>query len=155
MIGLFPNFLREDVAISATSNKPFRSDIPHVLWLATTSHRSTRSRVAQDDLVSTVPFSLYVIDMTTPSRHVELALYAVVTALVATSRSPSLPVGYLEIYLGRLQHWLRDWRIPINISEKHRRSLLRQQLASKSPDKSSFSEDQYSLSKQHSVLEWP
>jgi hypothetical protein len=26
MIDLFPNFLREDVAISATSNKPFRTE---------------------------------------------------------------------------------------------------------------------------------
>jgi hypothetical protein len=26
MIGLFPNFLREDVAISATSNKPFLTE---------------------------------------------------------------------------------------------------------------------------------
>jgi hypothetical protein len=26
MIGLFPNFLREDMAISATSNKPFGTE---------------------------------------------------------------------------------------------------------------------------------
>jgi hypothetical protein len=39
------------------------------------------------------------------------------TALVATSRSPSLLVGYLEPYLGRLERWLQDWRIAINVSK--------------------------------------
>jgi hypothetical protein len=48
---------------------------------------------------------------------VELAQYADDTALVATSRSPPLLVGYLEAYLGRLEHWLRDWRIAINVSK--------------------------------------
>jgi hypothetical protein len=52
----------------------------------------------------------------TPSRHVELVQCADDTALVVTSRSPLL-VGYLEAYLGRLQHWLRDWRIAINVSK--------------------------------------
>jgi hypothetical protein len=52
-----------------------------------------------------------------PFRHVELAQYADDTALVATSRIPSLLVGYLEAYLGRLEHWLRDWRIAINVSK--------------------------------------
>jgi hypothetical protein len=45
-------------------------------------------------------------DISTPSLHVELAQYADDTAVVATSRSPSLLVGYLEVYLGRLE--LRD-----------------------------------------------
>jgi hypothetical protein len=47
----------------------------------------------------------------------ELAQYADDTALVATSRSPSLLVGYLEAYLGGLELWLRDWRIAINVSK--------------------------------------
>jgi hypothetical protein len=64
-----------------------------------------------------VLFSLYVNDITTPSRHVELSQYADDTALVATSRSPSLLVGYLEAYLGRLERWLRDWRIAINVTK--------------------------------------
>jgi hypothetical protein len=38
-------------------------------------------------------------------------------ALVATSRSPSILVGYLEDYLGRLERWLRDLRIAINVSK--------------------------------------
>jgi hypothetical protein len=36
---------------------------------------------------------------------------------VATSRSPLLLVGYLEAYLGRLERWLWDWRIDLNVSE--------------------------------------
>jgi hypothetical protein len=53
----------------------------------------------------------------TPFRHIELAQYADDTALVATSRSPSLLVGYLEAYLGRLERWLQDWRIAVNVSK--------------------------------------
>jgi hypothetical protein len=71
--------------------------------------------VAQGGIVSPVLFSLYVNDIPTPSRHVELAQYADDTALIGTSRDPSLLVGYLEAYLGRLELWLRSWRIPINV----------------------------------------
>jgi hypothetical protein len=73
--------------------------------------------VVQGGLVSPMLFSLYVNDIMTPSRHVELAQYADDTALVATSRIPSLLVGYLVDYLGRLERWLRDWRIAINVSK--------------------------------------
>jgi hypothetical protein len=71
--------------------------------------------VAQGGLVTSVLFSLYVNDIPTPSRHVELAQYADNAAVAATTRSPSLLVGYLEAYLGRLEHWLRDWRIAVNV----------------------------------------
>jgi hypothetical protein len=64
-----------------------------------------------------VLFSLYVNDIPTQFHHVELAQYADDTALVARSRRPSLLVGYLEAYLGRLELWLRDWRIAINVSK--------------------------------------
>jgi hypothetical protein len=74
-----------------------------------------RAGVAQGGLVSPVLFSLHVNDIPTPSRHVELAQYTDDTALGATSRSPSLLVGYLETYLGRLERWIRDWRIAINV----------------------------------------
>jgi hypothetical protein len=73
--------------------------------------------VVQGGLITPVLFSLYVKDIPTTSRHDELAQYADDTALVATSRSPSLLVSYLETYLGRLEHWLRDWRIAINVSK--------------------------------------
>jgi hypothetical protein len=54
------------------------------------------SGVVQGGLVSPVFFSLYVNDMPTPSRHVELALYADDTVLIATCRSPSLLVSYQQ-----------------------------------------------------------
>jgi hypothetical protein len=76
-----------------------------------------RAGVAQGGLVSPVLFSLYVNDMPAPSRHVELALYADYTALIATSRSPLLLVSYLETYLNRIELWLRDLRIAINVSK--------------------------------------
>jgi hypothetical protein len=73
--------------------------------------------VAQGGLVSPVLFSLYVTDIHTPSCQTELAEYTDDTALIATFHSPSLFVSYLETYLSRLEHWLRDWRIAINISK--------------------------------------
>jgi hypothetical protein len=63
-----------------------------------------------------VLFSLNVNDIPTPSRHVELAQYADDTALVTTFRNPSLLIGYLKAYLGRLECWLQDWRLAINVS---------------------------------------
>jgi hypothetical protein len=67
-----------------------------------------RAGVAQGEIVSPVLFSLYVNDIPTPSRHVELAQFADDTALIATSRDPYLLVGYLEAYLGRLELWLQS-----------------------------------------------
>jgi hypothetical protein len=55
--------------------------------------------------------------MTCPhTHHVELALYANDMAIIATSRSPTLLVRYLESYLNDLQWWLTEWRIAINVS---------------------------------------
>jgi hypothetical protein len=62
---------------------------------ATSTSRVMRAGVAQGEIVSPVLFSLYVNDIPTPSRHVELAQYADDTALIATSRDPSLLFGYL------------------------------------------------------------
>jgi len=73
--------------------------------------------VAQGGIISPVLFSLYVNDMPSPSRHVELALYADDTAVIATSRRPALLVKYLETYLSHLERWLSDWRIAINVSK--------------------------------------
>ena len=57
---------------------------------ATSSRRGMRSGVAQGGLISPVLFSLYVNDMPKSSHHVELALYAHDTAIIATSRTPVL-----------------------------------------------------------------
>ena len=64
-----------------------------------------RAGVAQGGLISPVLFSLYV-DIPSPSHHVELALYADDTAIIATSCKPTLLVSYLESYLSDLQMWL-------------------------------------------------
>ena len=69
-----------------------------------------RAGVAQGGVISPVFFTLYVNDIPTPCRHVELAQYADDTALVATSDSTKLLVKYLETYLIALERWLREWR---------------------------------------------
>ena len=76
-----------------------------------------RAGVAQGGVISPVFFSLYVNDMPTPSRHIELAKYADDTALLATSKQPQLLLKYLETYLTELETWLRDWRIAINVDK--------------------------------------
>jgi hypothetical protein len=50
-------------------------------------------------------------------HHVELALYVDDTAVIATSRQPTLLVGYLETYLSDPERSLREWRIAINDSK--------------------------------------
>jgi len=76
-----------------------------------------RAGVAQGGIISPVLFSLYVNDMPLPSRHVELALYAEDTTVIATSFQPTLLVKYLETYLSSLERWLSEWRIAINVSK--------------------------------------
>ena len=70
----------------------------------TMSCRGMRAGVARGGLISPVLFSLYVNDMPSPSHHVELVLYADDTAIIATSRKPTLLVSYLESYLN--DQWL-------------------------------------------------
>jgi hypothetical protein len=70
-----------------------------------------RAVVAQGRLISPVLFSLYVNDMPSPSKNVELAIYADDTAVIATSRKPTLFVSYLESCLTDLQLWSSEWRV--------------------------------------------
>ena len=65
-------------------------------------------------MISPVLFSLYV-DIPSPLHHVELALYVDDTAIIATSRKPTLLVSYPESYLIDLHRWLSEWRIAINV----------------------------------------
>jgi hypothetical protein len=51
------------------------------------------------------------------SHHVELALYADDTSVIATSRKPTLLVSYLEFNLNELQRWMNEWRIAIIVSK--------------------------------------
>ena len=67
-------------------------------------------------MISPVLFSLYVNDMSSPSHHIELALYVNDTAIIATSCKLTLLVSYLESYVNDLQRWLSEWRIAINTS---------------------------------------
>jgi len=70
---------------------------------ATSSRRGRRVGVGQGGMSSTVLFSLYVKDMPSPTHHVELAIYADDTVVIATSRKPTLLVIYLESYFNDLQ----------------------------------------------------
>jgi hypothetical protein len=106
----FPSYLVKTLS-SYLHSRTFQSSLNS----ATSTHRNIRAGVAQGRLVSPVLFSLYLSDMPAPSRHVELALYADDAALIVTSRSPLLLVSYLET--NRLELWLRDWRIAINVSK--------------------------------------
>ena len=76
-----------------------------------------RAGVAQGGMISPVLFSLYVNDITTPLRHVVLAIYADQTTIITMSRKPKVLVSYLETYLINLQRWLMEWRIDINVSK--------------------------------------
>jgi len=76
-----------------------------------------RAGVAQGGLISPVLFSLCVNDMPPRSHHVEYALYADDTAIIATSRKPTLLVNYLQSCLNELQRWLSEWRIAFNVSK--------------------------------------
>ena len=73
--------------------------------------------VAQGGLISPVLFSLYVNDMPLPWHHIELALYADDTAIIATSHKPVLLVSNLESHLNDLRRWLSEWRTTINVSK--------------------------------------
>ena len=84
---------------------------------ATSSRRGMRAGMAQGGLISPVLFSLYVNDVPSPLHHVELALYADDTAVIATSPKPTLLVSYLESYLKKLKMWLSEWRMTINVSK--------------------------------------
>jgi hypothetical protein len=77
-------------------------NVPKSFQSATSTSRGIRAGVAQGGLVSPVLLGLYTNNIPTPSRNFELVQYADNTALVATSRSPSLLVGYLEAYLGTI-----------------------------------------------------
>jgi len=73
--------------------------------------------VAQAGLISPVLFSLYVNYMPSPLHHVEVSLYADDTAVIATTRMPTLLVSYMELQLTDLQRWFSEWRIAINVSK--------------------------------------
>jgi len=70
---------------------------------AKSSRRGMRAGVARGGLMSPVHFSLFANVMPSPSHHVKLALYADYTAIIATSRKPTLLVSYLGSYINEFQ----------------------------------------------------
>jgi hypothetical protein len=63
---------------------------------ATSYRRGMRARDDSGCIDLPYPLQSYANDMHTPSHHIELALYADDTAIIATSRKPTLLVSYLE-----------------------------------------------------------
>jgi hypothetical protein len=55
--------------------------------------------------------------MPKPCHHVELALCADDTNIIATYREPTVLVSYLESYLNELQRLSIEWRIAIKVSK--------------------------------------
>jgi hypothetical protein len=110
----FPSYLVKIIS-SCLHNRMFEA----VFLTAASTRRCMRAGVAQGGVVSPVLFNLYVNDMQVPSRHVELALYADDTVIIATSRKSALLIRYLENYLSDLKRWLREWRITIDVSKSN------------------------------------
>jgi hypothetical protein len=83
----------------------------------TSTIRRMQAGVAQGGIISPILIILYINDMLSPSRHVELVLNADDTAVICTSRQSALLVKHLETYLTDLKRWLSEWRIAINVSK--------------------------------------
>ena len=108
----FPSYLVETVFSyfkARTFEAPFQA--------ATTATHRVQAGVAQGGIIPPVPFNLYVYYMPSSSRHIELALHAENTAIIAMFRQPALLVKYLHIYLSGLERWPSEWRIAINVSK--------------------------------------
>jgi hypothetical protein len=104
----FPSYIVHTIA-SHIRGRTFEASFQ----LTTSSRRVMRAGVAQGSLIFPVLFTLYVNVMPSPSHHVELALYADDTAIIATSRKRTLLIRYPESFLSNLQWWLSEWRIAI------------------------------------------
>jgi hypothetical protein len=87
----FPLYL-----VKFISSFPYGRTFKASFQTATSTSCRMGAGIAQGGIISPVLFSLYVKDMFSPSRHVELAVYADDTAIIATSRQPALLVKYLE-----------------------------------------------------------
>jgi hypothetical protein len=111
-----------------------------------------RAAVAQGVLVSPVLFSLYINDIPTPSRHLVLAQYADGTAVIATSRRPSLLVDYLDTDLGRLELWLQDWRMAVDVWKTNAVHFVMAARGVEHPDKCCLSASQQSGSELFVIL---
>jgi len=82
-----PHFSSNIVHIGLTFEASFQT--------AMLIRRGMRAAEGQSGLNDPVIFSLYVKYMPSPLQHVELALYADDTAIIVTSRKPTLLISYL------------------------------------------------------------
>ena len=106
----FPSYLVKVIS-SYLNGRTFEASFQ----TATSTSRRMRAGVAQGGIICPVLFSLYVNNMSSPSRHVGLAVYADDTAIIATCRQPALLVKYLETYFSDLERWLSKWRTAISV----------------------------------------
>jgi len=97
----FPSYIVHTIS-SYLRNRTFEASFQ----AATSSRPGMWAIVGQGGLNSPVLFRLYVNYMPPSSNHFELAFYAEDTAIIATSRKPTLLVSYLESHLSELQRWL-------------------------------------------------
>jgi hypothetical protein len=94
----FPSYLVKTIS-SYLNSRTFEASFQST----TSTIHCMRAGVAQGGIISPVLFSLYVNDMSSPSHHVELALYTDNTAVIATSCQTALLVKYLETYLSNME----------------------------------------------------
>jgi hypothetical protein len=84
-----------------------------------------RAGMVKRGLKSSVLLSLYVNDLSTPLHRFNLALYADYSAVIITSRKPTLLVIYLDSYLTDFRRRLSEWRIAISVSKSSAMILVR------------------------------
>ena len=102
----FPSYIVQTIS-SHLRDRTFEASFQ----TATSSRRGMGAEVAQEGLITPALFSQYVNEMPPYSHHVELALYADDTAIIATSLKPTLFVSYLESFFNDLERRLCEWWI--------------------------------------------
>lgn len=78
--------------------------------------RAIEAGVPQGSVLGPTLFNIFINDMP-DSPHVEVALYADDTALIARSLRGQQASLYLQNALDTLEEWYEDWRIKINVSK--------------------------------------
>ena len=141
----FPSYLLKTISLYL-NGRTFEASFQ----TATSTNHRMRAGVAQVGIISPILFSMYVNDMHSPSLHVELALYANDTAVIATSSQTALLPKYLETYLSNIKRWLSEWRIAIDVSKS---SSPRAVGASRYPEQYSSSGSQSNGSTTPVILE--
>ena len=107
----FPSYLVRNIS-SSLCGQTFEASFE----TTTTTLNCIRAGVVKGEKISLVLFGLYVKDIPSPSRHVELAPYADDTVVIAASRQPALLVRYVKSYLSDLQRWQRERTMAIKVS---------------------------------------